>query len=140
MRWNNKATLPQLLSLYSRALKPTLLSTHTATTEACALRVCAPQQEKPPCFSLGDPSRANLGSQGIFNSFPDDFLNLGRKGRWYRRDGAHCLPEAQGPPYSPIRRLTPSLHPGGLAGRMSGWGRRPGLRCFPACLLQGKKK
>ena len=48
MPWSNKARVPQLLSLCSRAHEPQLLSLHAATTEARAPRVCAPQQEKPP--------------------------------------------------------------------------------------------
>ena len=42
------ARVPQLLSLHSRACEPQLLSLHVTTTEAHALRACAPQQEKPP--------------------------------------------------------------------------------------------
>ena len=45
---NNKARAPQLLSLCSRAYKPQLLSISATTTEACAPRACALQQEKPP--------------------------------------------------------------------------------------------
>ena len=45
---NNKARAPQLLSLRSRAREPQLLSPRAATTEACAPRARAPQQEKPP--------------------------------------------------------------------------------------------
>ena len=39
--------MPQLLSLRSRARKPQLLSLHATTTEVCAPRAHAPQQEKP---------------------------------------------------------------------------------------------
>ena len=46
--WSNKARVPQLLSLHSRACAPQLLSPRAATTEACAPRARAPQQEKPP--------------------------------------------------------------------------------------------
>ena len=45
---SNLAHVPQLLSLRSRGRKPQLLSLRTTTTEACAPRACAPQQEKPP--------------------------------------------------------------------------------------------
>ena len=41
------ARAPQLLSLSSRAHEPRLLSPHATTTEACAPRARAPQQEKP---------------------------------------------------------------------------------------------
>ena len=44
-----KAHAPPLLSLYSRAHRPQLLSPHAATAKAHAPRACAPlQQEKPP--------------------------------------------------------------------------------------------
>ena len=42
-----KPCAPQLLSLRSRAREPQLLNPQAATTEACAPRVRAPQQEKP---------------------------------------------------------------------------------------------
>ena len=45
---SNEARAPQLLSLRSRAREPQLLSPHATTTEACAPRARAPQQEKPP--------------------------------------------------------------------------------------------
>ena len=48
MPWSNKAHVPQLLSLRSRAREPQLLSPHATTTEARTPRACAPQQEKPP--------------------------------------------------------------------------------------------
>ena len=47
MPWSNKARAPQLLSLSSRAHKPQLLSPRATTTEACAPRARALQQEKP---------------------------------------------------------------------------------------------
>ena len=43
-----KPRASQLLSLCSRAREPQLLSPRAATTEACAPRARAPQQEKPP--------------------------------------------------------------------------------------------
>ena len=48
MPWSNKARVPQLLNLRSRACEPQLVSPRTTTTEARAPRACAPQQEKPP--------------------------------------------------------------------------------------------
>ena len=45
---SNKARVPQLLSLRSRAREPQLLSPCATTTETCEPRACAPQQEKPP--------------------------------------------------------------------------------------------
>ena len=45
---SNQARAPQLLSLHSRAHKPQLLSPCATTTEACAPRACALQQQKPP--------------------------------------------------------------------------------------------
>ena len=45
---SNQAHAPRLLSLYSRAHEPQLLSPRATTTEACAPRGCASQQEKPP--------------------------------------------------------------------------------------------
>ena len=45
---SNKACVPQLLSLCSRAHEPQLLSPHATTTEARVPRARAPQQEKPP--------------------------------------------------------------------------------------------
>ena len=45
---SNKARAPQLLSLRSRAREPQLLSPCATTTEACAPRARASQQEKPP--------------------------------------------------------------------------------------------
>ena len=48
MPWSNEAHAPQLLSLRSRAGEPQLLSLCATTTEACAPRARAPQQEKPP--------------------------------------------------------------------------------------------
>ena len=47
MPWSNKARVPQLLILYSRAQESQLLSLRATTTEAHAPRACAPQQEKP---------------------------------------------------------------------------------------------
>ena len=91
-------------------------------------------------FSLGDPSRASLGSQRIFNSFPDDFLNLGRKGRWYRRDGAHCPPAAQGPPHSPTGRLTPSLRPRGLGWKNVRMGRKTWTAMLPCLSPAGEEE
>ena len=40
-------SLPQLLSLCSRACKPQLLSSRATTTEACMPRARVPQQEEP---------------------------------------------------------------------------------------------
>ena len=48
MPWSNEAHVPQLPSLRSRAREPQLLSPRATTTEACAPRACALQQEKPP--------------------------------------------------------------------------------------------
>ena len=48
MPQSDQARAPQLLSLRSRAREPQLLSACAATTEACAPRARAPQQEKPP--------------------------------------------------------------------------------------------
>ena len=46
---NYWAHAPQLLKpVHSRAHVPQLLSPCAATTDACAPRTCAPQQEKPP--------------------------------------------------------------------------------------------
>ena len=45
---SNKACVPQLLSLCSRAREPQLLSPRATTTEARVPRAHAPQQEKPP--------------------------------------------------------------------------------------------
>ena len=42
------ARLPQLLSLRSGACEPQLLILHATTTEACAPRARALQQERPP--------------------------------------------------------------------------------------------
>ena len=47
MPWSNKARVPQLLSLRSRACEPQLLSPCATTTEARVPRAGAPQQEKP---------------------------------------------------------------------------------------------
>ena len=47
MLWSNKARVPQLLSLCSRACEPQLLSLHATSAEACAHRAHALQQEKP---------------------------------------------------------------------------------------------
>ena len=44
---SNKACVPQLLSLCSRAREPQLLSLRATTTEAHVPRACALQQEKP---------------------------------------------------------------------------------------------
>ena len=44
---SNEAHAMQLLSLHSRAREPQLLSPRDTTTEACAPRSCALQQEKP---------------------------------------------------------------------------------------------
>ena len=41
MPWNNEACVPQLLSLYSRAREPRLLSPRVTTTEARAPRAHA---------------------------------------------------------------------------------------------------
>ena len=43
----DQACMPQLLSLRSRAWEPKLLSPHVTTTETCAPRTHALQQEKP---------------------------------------------------------------------------------------------
>ena len=48
MPWSNKARVPQLQSLRSRAHEPQLLSPRATTTEARAPIARAPQQEKPP--------------------------------------------------------------------------------------------
>ena len=48
MPQRNKAHVPQLLSLCSRAREPQLLSPCATTTEARVPRAHAPQQEKPP--------------------------------------------------------------------------------------------
>ena len=48
MPWSNYACAPQLLSLNSRAREPQLPSPRATTTETCAPRARAPQQEKPP--------------------------------------------------------------------------------------------
>ena len=45
MLWSNKARVPQLLSLHSRAREPQLLSPRATTTEARA-----PQLLKPACL------------------------------------------------------------------------------------------
>ena len=45
---SNKARVPQLLNLRSRAHEPQLLSPCTTTTEASAPKGHALQQEKPP--------------------------------------------------------------------------------------------
>ena len=47
MPHSNEAHVPQLLSLRSRAHEPQLLSPRATTTEACAPRAHALQQEKP---------------------------------------------------------------------------------------------
>ena len=44
---SNKARVPQLLSLLSRACEPQLLSPRATTTDAHPPRARAPQQEKP---------------------------------------------------------------------------------------------
>ena len=44
---SNKARVPQLLSLRSRAREPQLLSPRATTTEVRTPRARAPQQEKP---------------------------------------------------------------------------------------------
>ena len=51
----SRARAPQLLSLRSRARAPQLLSLYAATTEACAPKACAPQQEKPPQWEAHTP-------------------------------------------------------------------------------------
>ena len=48
MPWSNKARVPQLLSLCSRAHEPQLLSPHATIIEARQPRARAPQQERPP--------------------------------------------------------------------------------------------
>ena len=55
MPWSNKAHAPQLMSLCSTALEPQLLSPSATTTEACAPRAHAPQQEKPPQWEAHAP-------------------------------------------------------------------------------------
>ena len=57
MLCSNKARAPQLLSLSSRARKPQLLSPRATTTEACAPRACALQQEKPRQWEARTPQR-----------------------------------------------------------------------------------
>ena len=47
MPQSNKARVPRLLSLCSRAHEPQLLSPCATATEACLPRLHAPQQEKP---------------------------------------------------------------------------------------------
>ena len=49
--------VPQLLSLCSRAREPQLMSPRDTTTEACAPRAGAPQQEKPPQWEARAPQR-----------------------------------------------------------------------------------
>ena len=48
MPQSNKAHVPQLLSLCSRAREPQLLSLCAITTKARTPRAHAPQQDKPP--------------------------------------------------------------------------------------------
>ena len=48
MLWSNKACVPQVLSLRSRAHKPQLLSLSATTMEARTPGAHVPQQEKPP--------------------------------------------------------------------------------------------
>ena len=48
MPQSNKAHVPQLLSLYSRALELQQLSPCSAGAKASTPKACAPQQEKPP--------------------------------------------------------------------------------------------
>ena len=55
MPQSNKARVPQLLSLHSRAHEPQLLSLHAAATEAHTPRAHAPQQEKPPQWEAHAP-------------------------------------------------------------------------------------
>ena len=55
--WSNKARVPQLLSLHSRAPEPQLLSPWATTTEAHSLRAHAPWQEKPPQWEAPTPQR-----------------------------------------------------------------------------------
>ena len=57
MLWSNQAQVPQLLSLCSRAHKPQLLSPRATTSEACAPRAHAPQQEKPPQWEAHAPQQ-----------------------------------------------------------------------------------
>ena len=54
---SNYTRAPLLLRPRSRACKLQLLSLHTATTEACAPRACARQQEKPPPWEHRAPQR-----------------------------------------------------------------------------------
>ena len=57
MPWSNKAHVPQLLSLCSRACEPQLLSPCATTTEAHMPRAHAPQQEKPLQWEPHTPQR-----------------------------------------------------------------------------------
>ena len=52
-----KPSVPQLLSLRSRACEPQLLSPRPATTEAHVPRAHAPQQEKPLQWEARTPQR-----------------------------------------------------------------------------------
>ena len=54
---SNKACVPQLLSLHSRAREPQLLSTRARTTEACVPRAHVPQQEKPQQWEAHTPQQ-----------------------------------------------------------------------------------
>ena len=57
MLQSNEARAPQLLILCSRACKPQLLSPCATTTEACAPRARAPQQEKSPHWEARAPQQ-----------------------------------------------------------------------------------
>ena len=57
MPWSNKAHVPQLLILCSRAREPQLLNLHATTTEARSPRARAPQQEEPPQREACAPQR-----------------------------------------------------------------------------------
>ena len=57
VRHNYWASVPQLLSLCSRAREPQLLSPRATATEASTLRARAPQQEKPPQWEARTPQR-----------------------------------------------------------------------------------
>ena len=54
---SNYARAPELLSLWSRAREPQLLSPHTTTTEAHTPRACALQQERPPQWEACAPQQ-----------------------------------------------------------------------------------
>ena len=57
MPQSNETHELQLLSLHFRALEPQLLSPRATTTEPCAPRARAPQQEKPPQWEARAPQQ-----------------------------------------------------------------------------------